>query len=234
MRIKKSPQADLNNKRSLFTLIGLVLALGFTYICFEWSKSEVTKAEEDEYIRDNEGEEEVDATTQEDEQQPEPEPEPEPQETPSQSTDIEVVSDDKETTGTVETSEGGEDTKIEIKAPTVTEEPEEDDDATPFIKVDKKASYPGGPGELKKYLSKNLSYPQIALDEHIQGTVILKFVVGKDGTIKKVEVLRSVDPSLDQEAIRVVQSMPKWTPAEQHNKPCASYFTLPVTFKLNQ
>lgn len=233
MRIKKSPQADLNNKRSMFTLIGLVLALGFTYICFEWSNSEVKKLEETDFVRDVE-EEEIDATEQPEEEQPEEPEQEQPQETPSQTTEIEVVDNTVKTEATDNFKEVDQNEALTMPTGPVVEEAEEDDDATPFIKVDKKASFPGGPAELRKFLQKNLSYPQIALDEHIQGTVILKFVVGKDGTIKKVEVLRSVDPSLDQEAVRVVQSMPKWTPAEQHNKPCASYFTLPVNFKLNQ
>ncbi|MBR5695292.1 MAG: energy transducer TonB [Paludibacteraceae bacterium] len=235
MRIKKSPQADLNNKRSMFTLIGLVITLGFAYICFEWSKSNVEKIDPREMATQaNDEEEQVDNTTQDDQDQPEPEPEPEqPQETP-EVPDIKVVDDTVKTTGTIKAEVEGQNKPDDMPKTQFKDDDEEGANEVPFIKVDKKAQFPGGQEKLKEYLSKNLSYPQIAMDEGIEGKVFVKFVVSSKGTIKDVKVIRSVDPALDQEAIRVVTSMPNWTPAEQHNKPCASYFTLPVNFVLNR
>lgn len=236
MRIKKSAKADLDNKRSLFTLIGLVLALGFAYICFEWSDSKVEKIDEKDMFAS--GPEEVDLidnTTQEEDPEPEPE---QPQEELTEQLDeaINVVEDDKETTGTLSSTEGSlKDTIAPPPPPAASsDDDEEEEDKIIYTKVEKKAEFPGGKAELTKFLKKNLSYPQIAIDNNIQGNVVVKFVVSRTGDIKDVKVTRGVDPSLDEEAIRVVKSMPKWTPAEQRNKPCNSYFTLPVNFKLKE
>ena len=81
-------------------------------------------------------------------------------------------------------------------------------------------------------LYKNIKYPSVAQDNGIQGRVLVQFVVNKDGSIVDPKVLRSVDPSLDKEAMRVVQAMPKWTPGKQRGKPVRVRFTLPVTFRL--
>lgn len=93
-------------------------------------------------------------------------------------------------------------------------------------------SFPGGDVELIKWLSKNIKYPAIAEENGVQGRVIVRFVVGKDGTIRNPEIVKSVDPSLDKEALRVIKSMPRWTPGKQNDVPVEVYFTLPVTFQL--
>lgn len=233
MRIKKSPQADLNNKRSMFTLIGLVIVLGLAYICFEWSKSNVEKLNPSDFAQQANDEEEVDATTQDEPEQQEPEPEPEQQPETPEVQEIEVVDDSVRTTGTITPTDLSPTTPDDMPKLINNTEPE-DTEETPFARVDKKAEFPGGPDKLKEYLSKNLSYPQIAMDEGIEGKVFVKFVVSSKGTIKDAKIIRSVDPALDAEALRVVNAMPAWTPAEQHKKPCASYFTLPVNFVLNR
>ncbi len=232
MRIKKSPQADLNNKRSMFTLIGLVIVLGLAYICFEWSKSNVEKIDPREFAQQANDEEEVDATTQDEPEQQEPEPEPEQQPETPEVPEIKVVDDSVKTSGTVASTDVDMNKPTDMPTLINSGDSGEENDEVPFVKVDKKAQFPGGLDKLNEYLSKNLSYPQIAMDEGIEGKVFVKFVVSSKGTIKDAKVIRSVDPALDQEALRVVNSMPAWTPAEQHNKPCASYFTLPVNFVL--
>ena len=83
-----------------------------------------------------------------------------------------------------------------------------------------------------KYISSNLNYPTVAAENGIQGRVILRFVVSKTGEIGNIQVLRSPDPSLEKEAIRVVKSMPQWIPGKQNGVSVPVYFTLPVTFKL--
>lgn len=234
MRIKKTAEADLNNKRTLFTLIGLVLAFGFAYICFEWSDSKVEKLDEKDFVSSGNDEADViDATTQEEEPEPEPEQIEEKVEEILEDA-LKVVEDDKVTTGDIKSTEGSLNDTIAPPPPPAasSSDDEEEEDKVIYTKVEKKAEFPGGKAELTKYLKKNLSYPQIAIDNNIQGNVVVKFVVSRTGDIKDVKVTRGVDPSLDDEAIRVVKSMPKWTPAEQRNKPCNSYFTLPVNFKL--
>ncbi len=103
-----------------------------------------------------------------------------------------------------------------------------------FTHVEQMPQYPGGDKEMMAYLSKNIKYPVIAQEQGIQGTVVLRFVVGKNGEVTDVTVMRSLDPSCDKEAIRVVKSMPKWVPGKQNGNPVLVYYTLPVRFRLAQ
>ena len=83
-----------------------------------------------------------------------------------------------------------------------------------------------------QYLAKSIKYPIIAQENGIQGRVSCAFVVNKDGSIVDAEVVRGVDPSLDKEALRVINSMPKWSPGKQRGKPVRVKYTVPVTFRL--
>lgn len=102
----------------------------------------------------------------------------------------------------------------------------------PLLYVPEMPLFPGGPSALAAFLKKNLKYPDLARDNGIQGQVILTFVVGIDGSISMITVLRSLDPDCDAEAIRVVKMMPKWAPGRQDSKPVRVQFTLPVRFSL--
>lgn len=93
--------------------------------------------------------------------------------------------------------------------------------------------YPGGMGELMKFLSRNIKYPKEAQDKGIQGRVVLQFVVNKDGSICDSKVVKAVDPQLDAEALRVINAMPNWTPGKQKGEPVRTRFTLPVSFRLS-
>ena len=101
-----------------------------------------------------------------------------------------------------------------------------------FDVVEQMPSYPGGMGALMQYLGSHIKYPAVAEENGIQGRVICTFVVERDGSITDVKVARSVDPSLDKEAVRVVSSMPKWIPGKQNGSAVRVKYTLPVTFKL--
>jgi periplasmic protein TonB len=101
-----------------------------------------------------------------------------------------------------------------------------------FIVVEENPEYPGGNHALYKFISENLIYPSEAQKNNIQGRVILKFVVNPDGSVDRIEVLRSIDPSLDNEAIRVVKIMPKFKPGKQGGVPVPVWFTLPVLFRM--
>ena len=101
-----------------------------------------------------------------------------------------------------------------------------------FDVVEQMPSYPGGNGALMQYLSKNIKYPVVAEENGIQGRVICTFVVERDGSVTDVRVAKSVDPSLDKEAVRVVSSMPKWIPGKQNGSAVRVKYTLPVTFRL--
>ena len=97
---------------------------------------------------------------------------------------------------------------------------------------ERQPEFPGGMAELMKYLKKNLRYPQICKEQGVQGRVIVQFVVNPDSTLSDFNVIKSVNPHLDKEALRVVSSMPKWKPGEQRGKPVSMRMTLPVTFRL--
>ena len=101
-----------------------------------------------------------------------------------------------------------------------------------FDVVEQMPSFPGGQAALMNYLNNNIKYPVIAEENGIQGRVVVQFVVGKDGHISDVKVAKSVDPSLDKEAVRVVKAMPKWIPGKQNGQAVTVRYTLPVTFRL--
>lgn len=115
---------------------------------------------------------------------------------------------------------------VESKAP----EPEEP--TYQMFDIHKPPSFPGGERELLKYLAENIKYPPLAREINIQGSVALQFVVGKDGSVSQIEVLKDPGGGLGKEAVRVVQAMPKWNPGEANGHPVKVRFTLPVRFKL--
>jgi len=101
-----------------------------------------------------------------------------------------------------------------------------------FDVVEQMPSFPGGDAALMSFLSKNIKYPVIAEENGIQGRVVATFVVERDGSITDVKVIKSVDPSLDKEAVRVLKSMPKWIPGKQNGSAVRVKYTVPVTFRL--
>lgn len=110
---------------------------------------------------------------------------------------------------------------------------DEDEDIDYVYKiVEKKAEFPGGQRKLMEYLKKNVKYPKLALDKSIEGRVLVKFTIKKDGTIDDIRVIKGVDSILDEEAIRVVKNMPKWIPAQHNGKDVNSTFMLPISFRL--
>lgn len=111
-------------------------------------------------------------------------------------------------------------------------EPKKPEPEKIFEAVEQQAQFPGGPGALNSWLSKNLNYPELAQQNGVEGKVIVQFVVEKDGSISSPVIARGVDKDLDREAIRVVRKMPKWSPGKNNGVAVRSKFTLPVVFKL--
>ena len=111
-------------------------------------------------------------------------------------------------------------------------EPVKEEETKVFDVVEQMPSFPGGAGALMQYLSSNIKYPVVAEENGVQGRVVCTFVVEKDGSITDVRVIKSVDPSLDKEAMRVVKSMPKWIPGKQNGSAVRVKYTVPVTFRL--
>ena len=205
--------------------MGLVLVLSICYVAFEWTEREVTKYEvsDDEFFF----EEEIDIqqTTQE---TPPPPPPPAVQEVEV----LNVVEDDVETESIEINTEDDKDVEVVI-APPVEAPVEEEEEEVIFMVVETMPEFPGGQQALFKYLGENVKYPVIAQENGIQGRVICQFVVNKDGSIVDVVVVRSSgEPSLDKEALRVINSMPKWKPGKQRGKPVRVKYTVPVNFRL--
>ena len=115
------------------------------------------------------------------------------------------------------------------EAPKV-EAPKEDIEKKIFTFAEQQPTFKGN---VQAWLTSHLNYPASAADNNIQGGVVVKFVVGRDGSVSRAEVVRGVDPALDREALRVVNSMPKWNPGMNNGQPANVWFQLPITFKLN-
>lgn len=229
MDTKKSPKVDLEGKRSTFVLMGLVAVLALLFVAFEWADK--VKVYDIMSNMDIDIEEQMmEQTFQEETPPPPPAPE-----VPDVIEEIKVVEDTKEVE-TIDFSSEDDKNKVQeiIQAPVVKPADPEDDENYVFQVVEKQPEFPGGNEALMKYLGQNIKYPTVAAQNGIQGRVVCRFTVKRDGSVGDVEVVRKGDhPSLDREAIRVIESMPKWKPGQQRGKAVNCKFTLPVVFKLN-
>ena len=226
MEIKKSPKADLESKKLTFTLIGLVVSLFIIWRVFEY-KSYDKQAFDDLQRSVEVMEEEMVEITKQEQPKPQP-PAPKPQ-----VTQIQVVEDDVEVEDDIEIdAEVSQDEVIEeYFAPAEIEE-EEIVEAEIFKVVEVMPEFPGGAAKMMEYIQKNMKYPMMARESDIQGRVFVNFVVEPDGSISNVAVLRGIGGGCDEEAVRVVQSMPKWNPGKQRGTAVRCAFTVPIIFKL--
>lgn len=227
MEIKKTPKADLENKKSTWMLVGYVIVLAFMFIAFEWTKRDI-KIDTSQALTDLYFEEEMVPITEQEEKIAPPPPEVAPiAET------LEIVADDADVEETVIASSEETGTAVEVKYVPVAVEEEEPEEQTIFEVVEQMPEFPnGGMAGLMQFLSKNIKYPTIAQENGTQGRVSVQFVVNKDGSIVDAKVLRGVDPYLDKEALRVINTMPKWKPGMQRGKPVRVKYTVPVMFRL--
>jgi periplasmic protein TonB len=224
MEAKKSPEADLTKKSGLFLNIGLVISLALVLFAFEYKSYDDGALMELSAVNDDfEEMTEIPPT----EQPPPPPPkiqQPEIIEVP----DEEEIEEEIEVDLDVEITE---ETQIEEA---IFEEPEEEEVADEiFTIVEKQPAYPGGMGAFYKYVQKKMKYPSQARRMGIEGKVFVQFVVGKDGAITDVKVIRGVGAGCDEEAIRVIKSSPKWAPGKQRGKAVKVRMVLPITFKLS-
>lgn len=173
-------------------------------------------------------EEEMVPVTKQEEIKPPPPPPP-----PKMAEVLNIVTDDTEISDELEIldTEATEETEIEFQEVTVEEEVEEVADEV-FVIVEQMPTFPGGDLELRKFLAQSVKYPVIAQENGIQGRVFVRFVINQKGEVTNVEVARPLDPNLDKEAVRVVKSMPKWTPGMQRGKPVKVSYTVPINFVL--
>ena len=228
MEIKKTPKADLENKKSTWLLVGYVIVLAFMFIAFEWTKRDI-KIDTSQAITDLVFEEEIIPITE----QPEQAAPPPPPAAPPIAETLTIVEDDADVEETTIATSEETNQAVEIKYVPVAVEEEEPEEQTIFEVVEQMPEFPnGGMAGLMQYLSKNIKYPTIAQENGTQGRVTVQFVVNRDGSIVVAKVLRGVDPYLDKEAIRVISSMPKWKPGMQRGKAVRVKYTVPVMFRL--
>ncbi len=227
MEIKKSPKVDLEKRRTLYILLGLVFILSTLYVCFEWTTTEVTVVEVGNDSFDELEEEIIPVSIQ----QPTPPPPPPP--APQVEEILNIVEDDKEIEQVeIESSEDDVNTEVNVNFHEGAPDGEEEASNEIFTVVEDMPQFPGGDAALLSYISKSVKYPAIAQENNIQGRVIISFVIERDGSVADATVVRGVDPALDKEALRVVNNMPKWKPGQQRGKPVRVKYTLPVTFRL--
>jgi len=229
MEVKKSPSADLQKTKLLFTEVGLLVSIAIILAAFEWKsydKAENVFAEETKV----EIEEEIIPVTTETAPPP-----PASAAVPVLSDQIDIVDDNIEVNEDLfvsledQSNMGVEimDYKTEVAEEVVEEE------AIPFALVEEKPSFMGGdPNMFSKWIGEHLKYPEIARENGVSGRVILQFTIETDGTLTNVKILRGVDPSLDKEAVRVVTSSPKWKPGKQRDRAVRVSYNFPVVFQL--
>ena len=222
MELKKSKEANLENKVWVFRSLGLIMIASIVLMAFTF-----VVADPDEYVEQKQdkgiGEELVF-----DLEIPEEEPPEEIEQAPPPPVieDVVEVEDDEE----IEEIDLG---NLEIEeAPPVYEEPDEivEEPVIDFAEVE--PTFPGGEGAMMTWIQENIEYPQLAVEMGEQGIVYVQFVVNKDGSIEQVKIMRGVSDSLDEEAKRVVRRMPKWTPGEQAGKKVRVRYTLPIHFRV--
>ena len=229
MEIKKTEKASMENKRFLFTEIGMVIALLIVWGAFSYTSREkkVATLEADQTVVEVE-----DMVPITEETPPPPEAAPK---IPILSDQIDIVDDNIKVDDSMfqnieDSNEGFEIMDYIESAP---EEETIEEEAIPFQLVEEKPSFNGGDAnEFSKWVNSRLVYPEIAKENGVQGRVTLQFTVNADGTVSNVKVLRGVDSSLDKEAVRVVSSSPKWKPGKQPDRAVKVTYTFPVIFQL--
>ena len=224
MNPKKSQKADLESKKFIFRQIGLVLALAVVLLAFEWKTYEKTVEGFGDRVVDDIPEEMVEITVQE--KKPPPPP------PPKKVVVLNVVEDDIEVEEDIQIDvEADEETEMEEYVP-IEEAEEVFEEAPIFIVVEAMPVFPGGEEKLYEYLFNNMKYPVMAKESQISGTVYVTFVIEQDGSVTAARLLRGIGGGCDEEALRVVRSMPKWKPGKQRGKPVRVQYNLPVKFIL--
>lgn len=228
MEVKKSPKVDLESKRNVYFMIGLVVSLGIILLAFEWT-AKPSKADSLGSINAADVEEEIIPITREQEIKPPPPPPP-----PKVIEVLNIVDDKAEIDDDlmIEDTEADDNTLINVAPVVSAKEEEEEEEAQVFFIVEDMPEFPGGEMALRTYIANAIKYPVIAQENGIQGKVYVTFVVGKDGSVSNASIARGVDPSIDKEALRVINTLPKWKPGKQRGKPVNVSYTVPINFQL--
>ncbi len=232
MKTKKTTTADLEKKRSIFLQVGFVIVLSVLLLAFEWTSSE-SKANSLGEMGDMDLEEEIIPITRQEEVPPPPPPPP-----PQVTEVLNIVEDDVEIEDEIDIEDTESDQDMEIEIMDVEEEEEE---ATIFTIVEdmpifmphKCKTKLEGEAELRKHIARNVKFPEIARENGIDGRVYVSFVVSKKGKVTNVKIARGVDPSLDKAAMKVIETLPDFSPGKQRGKAVRVSYTVPINFKLS-
>ncbi len=225
MEIKKSPKADLQNKRGLLLEIGLIIALALVIVAFAYTPKEHRIDKVD--LNYGPVEEEIVEITRQDQKPPEP---PKKVEVKVIADLLQVVNNETKIDTNFDFTEFDEDAEV-LQTVEIKEEVVEDDQ--PFLVAETMPSFQGGDlNKFRTWVQQNVKFPQIALENGIAGRVVLTFVIEKDGRLTNIEVLQTPDRSLSEEAIRVLNKSPKWSPGKQRNQVVRVKYTLPVDFRM--
>jgi periplasmic protein TonB len=225
METKKTPKADMENKKSIFLETGLIVALALSLLAFEWRTLDKNNTvistsrmnELSDYIPVNT----VQST-------PLPRPQAAKPWIVINEVKDEIAVDDISIDISAEMLEKWQNPEY-LKLP---DEPVVSTEDSLFMVVEKEPEFPGGLAALYRYLSENIEYPKAAVEADITGTVYVGFVVEKNGTLSNIEIQRSPHQLLSEEAVRVISSMPAWSPGKQRGKAVRVRFSLPVKFSL--
>lgn len=229
METKKTNRASLENKRAMFLEIGLVAALAIVLTSFEWNSSTkdvATIMAGNSFLADDET---IPVTQQE------PPPPPQTIKEPVISEELKIVENDvKIDTEFLSPDDNTDPIKIvPYVEPSNKEEEEEVEEFIPFSIVEDKPTFQGGDANtFTKWVYGNIVYPELAIENGIQGRVTVQFTIDKDGSVKDVKVLRGADSTLDKEAVRVISNSPKWTPGKQRGKAVKVKYTFPIIFQM--
>ena len=222
--MKKNPRIDLKKKRTALLWLGRAFALGLVAIAFEFATFPSVPSITGDIIMEGELIELPPVTMAKVIPPPPP---------PIKNTIIEVVEDTKELPNEVEfeDTEVTDDTAVDVLEIAEIEEVIVEEEL-PLVRSEISPSFPGGNNALLKYLGNNIKYPRMAVESNISGRVYLQFVVEKDGSISTINVVRGIGGGCNEEAVRVLKSMPKWSAGRQQGKAVRVMFTLPVNFVL--
>lgn len=229
MELKKSPKADLENKRNIFVQAGLVVSLAICLYAFD-STSKVKQVSDLGKVQEQTVEEEIIPVTRQEEVKPPPPPPP-----PKVVDILNIVDNNMDIKDDlqIEDTEANDKTAITAVMQVAPQEKEkEKEDAPVFFIVEDMPEFPGGMAALQKFIAQSIKYPVIAQENGIQGKVFVNFVVNTDGSVTNAKIARGVDPSLDKEALRVVMNLPKWKPGRQGGKAVRVSYTVPINFQL--
>ncbi|PLW96462.1 MAG: energy transducer TonB [Marinilabiliales bacterium] len=227
METRKYPVADIEKSRAIFFEIGLILSLMIIFATFEWRSTPKYTPVDFDYQAEKITEEIVPITEQ---KAPPPKVK-----IPNTAITIKVVENDAETEDIDINVEADESTEVQEYVPEVNYQMEEEEEPVSeeiFVIVESMPEYPGGINALYQYISDQIHYPVMAKELGIQGKVFVTFVIETDGSVSGVEVLRGIGGGCDEEAIRVVNSLPKWKPGKQRGVPVRVRYNLPVKFTL--